>query len=78
MHVPPCPSCSLAERGRSGYGAVDGAMAYLVWTAPCLEDQWSPHIPGSEELVGSKEQPSMAQAGLTLLHSQASPGWGVT
>lgn len=61
------------------YGAVDGAMAYLVCTAPCLEDQWSPHIPGPEELgqaglLGSKGQPTMAQAGLTLFHSQTSPG----
>lgn len=59
------------------YGAVDGAMAYLVCTAPCLEDQWSPHIPGPEELghaglLGSKGQPTMAQAGLTLFHSQTS------
>lgn len=73
MHVPPCPSGSLAERGGSGYGAVDGAMAYLVCSAPCLEDQCSPHIPGPEELLRSKGQPSIAQAGLTLLHSQASP-----
>lgn len=54
---------------------------WLTWCVrpPAWKINGPPHIPGPEELgqaglLGEKGQPTMAQAGLTLLHSQVNPG----